>query len=73
MNNADIVSLTRTAVGKFGGSLKDFSPGQLVYVVMKDALKRGNVEKKEVEAVMKPGQKEEVAFVVCSRQTIFIF
>ncbi len=39
MNNVVIVSATRTAVGKFGGSLKDFSPGQLGSVVLKDALR----------------------------------
>ena len=40
MNNLVIVSTTRTAVGKFGRSLKDFSPGQLGSVVFKDALKK---------------------------------
>jgi acetyl-CoA C-acetyltransferase len=52
MNNVAIVSATRTAVGKFGGSLKDFSPGQLGSVVLKDALKRVNVEQTEVEEVI---------------------
>jgi len=52
MNNVVIVSATRTAVGKFGGSLKDFSPGQLGSVVLKDALKRVNVENSEVEEVI---------------------
>ncbi|MCZ7360371.1 MAG: acetyl-CoA C-acetyltransferase [Candidatus Methanoperedens sp.] len=52
MNNVVIVSATRTAVGKFGGSLKDFSPGQLGSVVLKDALKRANLEQSEVEEVV---------------------
>jgi acetyl-CoA C-acetyltransferase len=52
MNNVVIVSATRTAVGKFGGSLKDFSPGQLGSVVLKDAMKRVNVEQSEVEEVI---------------------
>ncbi|MBU4454638.1 MAG: acetyl-CoA C-acetyltransferase [Euryarchaeota archaeon] len=52
MNKVVIVSATRTAVGKFGGSLKDFSPGQLGSVVLKDALKRVNVESSEVEEVI---------------------
>jgi acetyl-CoA C-acetyltransferase len=52
MNKVVIVSATRTAVGKFGGSLKDFSPGQLGSVVLKDALKRANVEQSEVEEVI---------------------
>ncbi len=52
MNNVVIVSATRTAVGKFGGSLKDFNPGQLGSVVLKDALKKADVEQSEVEEVI---------------------
>ncbi|MCZ7357951.1 MAG: acetyl-CoA C-acetyltransferase [Candidatus Methanoperedens sp.] len=52
MNKAVIVSATRTAIGKFGGSLKDFTPGQLGSVVLKDALKRAQVEPDEVDEVI---------------------
>ncbi len=52
MNKVVIVSATRTAVGKFGGSLKDFSPGQLGSVVLKDVMKRVNVEQSEVKEVI---------------------
>ncbi|HEY9247362.1 MAG TPA: acetyl-CoA C-acetyltransferase [Candidatus Methanoperedens sp.] len=52
MNNVAIVSATRTAVGKFGGSLKDFSPGQLGSIVLKDALKRANIEQGKVDEVI---------------------
>ncbi|MCX9010100.1 MAG: acetyl-CoA C-acetyltransferase [Candidatus Methanoperedens sp.] len=52
MNNVVIVSATRTAVGKFGGSLKDFNPGQLGSVVLKDALGRVGVEQNEVDEVI---------------------
>src|SRR3989304_1734175 len=52
MNNVAIVSATRTAVGKFGGSLKDFSPGQLGSAVLKDALKRAGVDPGEVDEVI---------------------
>src|SRR3970040_723633 len=52
MNNVVVVSATRTAVGKFGGSLKDFSPGELGSVVLKDALKRANVEQSAVDEVV---------------------
>ncbi len=52
MNSVAIVSATRTAVGKFGGSLKDFSPGQLGAVVLKDALKRAGIEQNEVDEVI---------------------
>jgi len=52
MNKVVIVSATRTAVGKFGGSLKDFNPGQLGSVVLKEALERANVESDEVDEVI---------------------
>jgi len=52
MHNVVIVSATRTAVGKFGGSLKDLSPVYLGSVVLKDALERVRVEPKEVEEVI---------------------
>lgn len=66
MNNVVIVSATRSAVGKFGGSLKDFSPGQLGSVVLKDALKRAGVEPGEVDEVimgnvLSAGQGQNVA------------
>jgi acetyl-CoA C-acetyltransferase len=52
MNNVVIVSATRTAVGKFGGSLKDFTPGQLGSIVLKDALKKAKIEPGKVEEVI---------------------
>ncbi len=52
MNNVVIVSAARTAIGKFGGSLKEFSPVQLGSVVLKDAMKRGGVEQGEVDEVI---------------------
>ena len=52
MNNVVIVSATRTAVGKFGGSLKDFNPGQLGSMVLKDALKKAKIEQSEVDEVI---------------------
>ena len=52
MKNVVIVSATRTAVGKFGGSLKDFNPGQLGSVVLKEALKRANIGSDEVNEVI---------------------
>ncbi|MCE8423563.1 MAG: acetyl-CoA C-acetyltransferase [Candidatus Methanoperedens sp.] len=52
MNNVVIVSATRTAVGKFGGSLKDFNPGQLGSVVLKEALKRADIGSDEVDEVI---------------------
>jgi len=52
MNNVVIVSATRTAIGKFGGSLKDISPVKLGSVVLKDALKRVSVEANDVDEVI---------------------
>src|SRR3989304_2967909 len=52
MNNVVIVSATRTAVGKFGGILKDLSPIQLGSVVSKDALKRANVGADDVNEIV---------------------
>jgi acetyl-CoA C-acetyltransferase len=52
MNNVVIVSATRTATGKFGGNLKDFNPGQLGSIVLKDALKRAEIEPDKVEEVI---------------------
>lgn len=52
MNNVVIVSAARTAIGKFGGSLKDFPPGQLGSIVLKDVLKRADVQPGEVDEVI---------------------
>ncbi len=52
MNSVVIVSATRTAIGKFGGSLKDFPPGQLGSIVLKDALRRADVQPDEVDEVV---------------------
>ena len=66
MNNVVIVSATRTAIGKFGGSLKDISPVQLGSVVLKDVLKRVSVEANDVDEVilgnvLSAGQGQNVA------------
>ncbi|SNQ60815.1 hypothetical protein MNV_2030017 [Candidatus Methanoperedens nitroreducens] len=52
MRNVVIASACRTAVGKFGGSLKELTPGQLGSVVLKDALKRAGVKSSEVDEVI---------------------
>jgi acetyl-CoA C-acetyltransferase len=43
MRDVVIASGARTAVGAFGGSLKDFSPGQLGAIVVREALSRASV------------------------------
>ncbi len=52
MRNVVIASACRTAVGKFGGSLKELSPGQLGSVVLKDTLKRAGAKANEVDEVI---------------------
>lgn len=52
MNKVVIVSATRTAIGKFGGSLKDFTPGKLGSIVLEDALKRAGVRPDNVDEVI---------------------
>lgn len=52
MKNVAIISAARTAVGKFGGSLKDFNPGQLGSIVLKETLKRANSEPSDVDEVI---------------------
>lgn len=52
MSNVVIVSAVRTAIGKFGGSLKDTSPVQLGSVVMKESMKRASLAGSEVNEVI---------------------
>ncbi|HEX7391433.1 MAG TPA: acetyl-CoA C-acetyltransferase [Thermoplasmata archaeon] len=49
MKEAVIVSAARTAVGKFGGALKDMSATKLGSVAVKEAVRRAGIEPKEVE------------------------
>lgn len=49
MKEAVIVSATRTAVGKFGGALKDMSATKLGAVAVKEAVRRAGIAPKEVE------------------------
>ncbi len=52
MREVYVVSSCRTAVGSFGGSLKDVSSPELGSIVIKEALKRGNVKPENVDEVM---------------------
>jgi acetyl-CoA C-acetyltransferase len=49
MNEAVIVSATRTAVGKFGGALKDLSAPKLGALVVKEAVRRASLGAEEIE------------------------
>jgi acetyl-CoA C-acetyltransferase len=47
-----IVAAARTAVGKFGGALKDLDPGHLGAVVLEQVVKRASVQPEEVDEVI---------------------
>ena len=51
MKEVYLVSMARTAVGGFGGSLKGVPAVELGSIVIKEALKRGNVDAKDVNEV----------------------
>lgn len=52
MNDVYIVNCCRTAIGSFGGALKDTSPVDLGAIVIKEALKRAEVAPETVDEVM---------------------
>ena len=52
MREVYVVSSCRTAVGSFGGSLKDVPAAELGAIVMAEALKRGNVKGEWLDEVM---------------------
>ncbi|AKA68212.1 acetyl-CoA C-acetyltransferase [Clostridium scatologenes] len=52
MKEVVIVSAVRTAVGKFGGTLKDIPAVELGAIVIKEALKRANVKSELVDEVV---------------------
>jgi len=47
-----IVSAVRTAVGSFGGSLKDVPAPELGAIVIKEALKRANIKAEDIDEVI---------------------
>ena len=52
MNNVVIVSGARTAIGKFGGSLKSISAPDMGSVVIKEAVKRAHCKPEDVGEVI---------------------
>jgi acetyl-CoA C-acetyltransferase len=47
-----VLSGVRTAIGKYGGSLKDLSPTELGAIVTRESIKRAGIEPSEVEHVV---------------------
>ncbi|MBC2579854.1 acetyl-CoA C-acetyltransferase [Clostridium sp. DJ247] len=52
MKEAVIISAVRTAIGKFGGTLKDVPAAELGAIVIKEALNRANVKPELVDEVI---------------------
>ncbi len=52
LNDVVIVAGTRTAIGGFGGSLKDFSPAELGSMVIKEAIGRAGIAATDVQHVV---------------------
>src|SRR5262249_43205581 len=52
MSRAVIVSAVRTAIGSFGGALKDFSASELARVVISSSLERAAVQPGDVDEVI---------------------
>ena len=52
MKDLYVVNCCRTAVGSYGGSLKDVPAAQLGAIVVKEALKRANVAPENVDELM---------------------
>ncbi len=52
MREVYIVSAVRSAIGRFGGALKDHAPADLAAPVMKAALERAQVEGAALDLVI---------------------
>lgn len=52
MEKVYIVSAVRTPIGKFGGVLSSIAPSKLGAIVIKEALRRGNVPIEQVSEVL---------------------
>ena len=44
-----IVSAVRTAIGSYGGALKDFSPSQMGAIVVREAIARAGIEAEQIQ------------------------
>ncbi|MCK5097096.1 MAG: acetyl-CoA C-acyltransferase, partial [Desulfobacteraceae bacterium] len=51
MKDVVIVSACRTAIGAFGGSLKNSSAAQLASITMKEIVKRSNIDPEIIDDI----------------------
>src|SRR3546814_9878655 len=54
-----IVSAARTAIGDFGGALKEFAPAELATRVIQEAVKRAGLQPGDVQHVVLGQRSEE--------------
>jgi acetyl-CoA C-acetyltransferase len=52
MSDVFLLSAARTAIGGFGGSLKDYQPGELGAVALRAAIERANVDAAQIGHVV---------------------
>ncbi len=52
MREVYIAGACRTAIGKFGGSLKDVMPGELVKIVVSESMRRAGISGEQVDEVV---------------------
>jgi acetyl-CoA C-acetyltransferase len=52
MREVYVLGPCRTAIGTFGGSLKDVSAIELGIIVMKESMKRAGIKPEQIEEVM---------------------
>lgn len=52
MQEVVIVSAVRTAIGKIGGTLKNVQPEDLATIVMKEAIKRAQIDQESIDEVV---------------------
>ncbi|MEE9234746.1 MAG: thiolase family protein, partial [Candidatus Acidoferrales bacterium] len=71
MNAAYIVSAVRTPMGKFGGSLRDFSPADLGVVAARAALERAGVAAGQVNEVILGCARQAAGGPNIARQVAF--
>ena len=77
MRNVVITSAARTAIGKFGGSLRDVPATEMGTVVVKEALKRSAVDAQDVQelqggARVEAGAHEHQRQVQFGGQSFFV-
>jgi acetyl-CoA acetyltransferase len=65
MSDVFLLSAARTAIGGFGGSLKDYQPGELGAVALRAAIERANVDAAQIGHVDGDRDPDRTARCLC--------